>query len=134
MGRLWSAGLRASIGLATLLDQPADAQAPVAVGSDFQVNTFTTSSQYLPEVGLDNDGDFVVVWQSDGQDGSLYGVFARRYSSAGTASGAAFQVNVQTVSVQGIPRIALDADGDFVIAWQGLDGDDAGVWARRFNS
>ena len=33
-----------------------------AVGSQFQVNTYTTSIQYRPSVAADADGDFVVVW------------------------------------------------------------------------
>ncbi len=32
------------------------------VGGEFQVNTYTTSSQKDPSVSLDADGDFVVVW------------------------------------------------------------------------
>ena len=33
-------------------------------------------NQTAPDVAIDAAGDFVVVWQSPGQDGSGYGVFA----------------------------------------------------------
>ena len=44
------------------LTQSVAAQQPVPVGSEFQVNTFTTNYQLRPSVSVDADGDFVVVW------------------------------------------------------------------------
>jgi hypothetical protein len=51
----------------------------VAQGDEFQVNTYTTSSQNAPDVGLTGDNQFVVAWESGGQDGSGDGVFAQRF-------------------------------------------------------
>ena len=42
----------------------------IAQGSEFQVNTYTTSDQRRPAVAMDADGDFVVVWQSYGSSGN----------------------------------------------------------------
>jgi hypothetical protein len=39
-------------------------QAQVRLGSEFQVNTYTTHAQYSPAVALDTAGDFVAVWTS----------------------------------------------------------------------
>ncbi|MCA9098489.1 MAG: hypothetical protein KDA36_08890, partial [Planctomycetaceae bacterium] len=50
----------------------------VAQGSEFRVNTYVTNSQTSPDVAMDADGDFVVVWQSYGQDGGAYGVYGQR--------------------------------------------------------
>ena len=47
----------------------------VAQGSEFLVNTFTTSYQSNSAVAIDADGDFVVTWHSDGQDGDGFGVY-----------------------------------------------------------
>jgi len=104
------------------------------VGTEFQVNTETSSSQSNPAIAVDADGDFVVAWQSFLQDGSSNGVYAQRYNAGGTAFGTEFQVNTETLSNQGNPAIALDADGDFVVAWNsyGQDGDEYGVYAQRF--
>jgi phosphoheptose isomerase len=106
------------------------------LGSEFQVNIYTTSSQSVPSVSLDADGDFIVAWRSNGQDGSLSGVFARRFNAAGVAQGSEFQVNTYTTSYQSLPSVSLDADGDFVVAWQsyGQDGSSYGVFARRFSA
>ena len=46
-----------------------DAQASPA-GPEFQVNQYTTGSQQGAQVASALDGDFVVAWTSDGQDGS----------------------------------------------------------------
>jgi hypothetical protein len=40
------------------------------LGSQFQVNTYTTSDQGAAAVTVDAYGDFVVVWESDGSAGS----------------------------------------------------------------
>jgi hypothetical protein len=49
------------------------------LGPELRVNTFTTSFQGQPSVAANVAGNFVVVWQSEGQDGSYLGVFGQRY-------------------------------------------------------
>lgn len=46
------------------------------LGGQFQLNTFVKGDQRYPAVAMRRDGRFVAVWQSDGQDGSRYGIFA----------------------------------------------------------
>ena len=104
-------------GLALLVATAAWGQAPVPVGAEFQINAYTSNAQYLPAVGMDADGDFVVAWASR-EDGSEYGVFARRFNASGVAQATPFQVNTYTPNYQEAPSIDLDSDGDFVIAWQ----------------
>jgi Secretion system C-terminal sorting domain len=108
----------------------------VAQGTEFLVNTYTTSYQFFPSIAMDSDGDFVIAWTSDGQNGDYWGVYAQRYNSSGVAQGTEFLVNTYTTSDQGIPSIAMDSDGDFVIAWlsDGQDGSGTGVYAQRYNS
>ncbi|MBW4577302.1 MAG: hypothetical protein KME08_18685, partial [Aphanothece sp. CMT-3BRIN-NPC111] len=110
--------------------------AGVAVGSEFGVNTTTASTQYGSTVAMDADGDFVVTWNSYGQDGSGYGIYAQRYNSAGAAVGSEFRVNTTTASTQRYSTVAMDADGDFVVTWtsSGQDGDGDGIYAQRYNS
>lgn len=40
------------------------------IGSEFQINTYTNNDQASPSVTLLNNGNFVVVWHSQNQDGS----------------------------------------------------------------
>jgi hypothetical protein len=49
------------------------------VGPEFRVNAFTTGLQGYSSVAAGSAGNFVVVWQSYGQDGSSYGIYSQRY-------------------------------------------------------
>src|SRR5262249_45223564 len=46
----------------------------------FRVNSFTTDAQRVPSVAMDAAGEFVVAWESFGQDGESYGIYAQRYN------------------------------------------------------
>ncbi len=105
------------------------------VGTEFQVNSYTTGYQIGPAVAAGADGAFVVVWNSSGQDGSTLGVFGQRYNSAGQVVGTEFQVNSYTVDYQGDPAVAADAGGAFVVAWSSSqDGSSSGVSGQRYDS
>ncbi|MGJ5631155.1 beta strand repeat-containing protein [Nostoc sp. CALU 1950] len=108
----------------------------VAQGSEFRANTTITGSQSNPTIAIDADGDFVISWASNGQDGSGFGIYAQRYNSSGVAQGGEFKVNTYTLDSQSNPTIAMDADGDFVISWQsyGQDGSGFGIYAQRYSS
>jgi len=67
-------------------------RAGAARGGAFRVNVTTTHEQRSPDVAVAADGGFVVVWQSEEQDGDGYGIFARHFSAAGLG-GPEFQVN-----------------------------------------
>jgi Ca2+-binding RTX toxin-like protein len=109
--------------------------AGVAQGNEFKVNTYTSSSQINPRVAMDAAGDFVISWQSYGQDGDGYGIYAQRYNSAGVAQGNEFKVNTYTTNYQVNPTVAMDTDGDFVVSWQSYqDGSGYGIYAQRYNS
>jgi hypothetical protein len=110
--------------------------AGTALATEFQVSSFTPDSQLTPGVGIDSDGDFVVAWRSDNEDGSSSGVFARRFAAGGAAQAIEFQVNIHTADSQRYPRVAMEDDGDFVIAWHSneQDGSNYGVFARSFDS
>ena len=42
---------------------------------------------------MDEDGDFIIVWESKNQDGSGSGVFAQRYNNDGSTNGSEFKIN-----------------------------------------
>jgi len=110
--------------------------AGVAQGGEFQVNSYTTSTQEFSTVSMDAAGNFVVTWSSSGQDGSGFGVYAQRYNAAGVAQGGEFKVNSYTTSDQVSSTVAMDAAGDFVVVWSsnGQDGSSGGVYAQRYNA
>jgi hypothetical protein len=47
----------------------------VPVGEQFQLNTYTLDSQRYPDVAMTGGDSFLAAWESDGQDGSGYGIF-----------------------------------------------------------
>lgn len=110
--------------------------AGVAQGNEFRVNTHTTGKQWFSTLAVDADGDFLVVWASQNQDGSSYGVYGQRYSAAGVAQGSEFRVNSLTTAYQSVPAAAMNANGDFVVAWSSANptGAGPGIYARRFDA
>ncbi|MGH8631791.1 MAG: hypothetical protein ACREU7_13640, partial [Burkholderiales bacterium] len=127
-----------ALAVATLAGAAGIAAADILVSltGEIPVNTTTSNSQDNAAVAMDADGDFVVAWVSNSQDGSGYGVFARRFNVDGTPATAEFRVNTETADDQFGPAVAMDADGDFVVAWASAnqDGDGLGVRARRFDA
>jgi hypothetical protein len=105
-------------------------------GGEFRVNTNTVGDKLHARVAMDSVGDFVVTWQSYGQDGSGWGVYGQSYSSSGTPQGGEFQVNTCTSGDQAYPAIAMNGTGNFVITWSsyGQDGSGWGVYAQRYSS
>lgn len=106
------------------------------LGSEFLVNTYTNGDQVSPVVAVARDGSFAVAWQSNGQDGSGGGIYARRYASDGKPIAAESQVNTYTTSDQWTPTIAMNKDGSYIVAWQsnGQDGSGNGIYAQRYDS
>jgi len=106
------------------------------LGPEFRVNTYTTNYQTGPAVASDASGRFVVVWSSLSQDGDSNGVFGQRYARTGEPLGPEFRVNTYTTDFQGIPAVASDSSGNFVVVWQSLgqDGDSHGVFGQRYAS
>ncbi len=111
-------------------------------GSQFLVNTTTFKSQNCPDIAMDQNGNFVIVWHSWDEDGGDRGVYAQRFKNDGTKIGTQFLVNTFTKFSQCEPSIAMTPDGKFVIAWQSWGQDDTtttyyvdyGVYAQMFNS
>ncbi len=102
----------------------------------FRVNNYTSQSQELADACVLRDGTFVVVWQSDGQDGNLTGIFGQHFFENGTRLRDEFQVNSYTLGRQDNPKIAAIDDGGYVVVWQseGQDGDGKGIFGKRFDA
>src|SRR6185436_11311191 len=85
------------------------------LGASFVVNSYTTGHQEMPVVRYDAGGGFVVAWESLDQDGSNYGVYARRFTKAGAPLGLDFRVNGYTTNKQDRAAIALGRN--LVVVW-----------------
>ncbi len=107
--------------------------AAMACRADFQVNTRTSNRQENPAIAMDAEGNFVVVWNSYLQDGSSNGIFGRRFDSNCTPLSEEFQINIETSGNQREPSVAMDAAGNFVVAWYGPGENEEDIFARRFD-
>lgn len=87
------------------------------VTPEFQVNTFASDHQSFPDVAADAAGNFVVVWDSLGQDGSGLGVYGQRFDPSGGRVGPEFQVSSNAYSGQLDADVSVDHAGNFVVVF-----------------
>jgi RTX calcium-binding nonapeptide repeat (4 copies) len=111
-------------------------------GTEFLVNTTTSSFQKDTSITALSDGRFVVAWTDNsatGGDTSSTAIRAQVFNANGSKSGAEFLVNTTTTNGQSDPSITTLADGRFVVAWAdfsatGGDTSAAAVRAQIFNA
>jgi hypothetical protein len=104
------------------------------IGADFRINETTREAQGDAAVAMRADGSFVVVWAGRGR-GDQDGIFMRLFAAGGTPTTGEILVNQTTAGRQGLPAVALAADGSIVVAWEGNGaGDVAGIFLRRFSA
>jgi hypothetical protein len=85
---------------------------------------------------MDAGGAFLVAWQNLDRDGDDLGVYARRFNAAGAPLGNEFLVNTTTTGRQFGSVVAMDADGDAVVAWKSgaTGGSVYDLFAQRYDS
>lgn len=71
--------------------------------SEFRINTETVNDQSVPSIATSSNGNSLVAWQSNLQDGSAYGIYAQIVSETGSKVGSEFRVNTYTDSDQKAP-------------------------------
>lgn len=104
-------------------------------GDEFQVNIFSSYDQSHPAIAKNKQGDFIITWDSEKQDGDITGVYARIYNNSGIPKGNEFQVNSITDHFQLNPSVAATKQGEFIIAWISYRCSQGGnIAARRFDS
>ena len=113
------------------------------LGSELLVNTTELGYQAVAGGSFDHvvaaarDGSFVVTWSSYDHTRARGDVMARRYDPEGRPRGGEFRVNTSTSTFPIGSRVAMDASGDFVIAWfeaAAAGGPPGTVRARRFDA
>lgn len=103
--------------------------------NEFQMNTYTNNRQQFPAIASNRQSNYIVVWESDGQDGDGYGIYGQRYSQNGIRIGNEFQVNTTTAGFQQSPDVAMNVSGNFVVVWRSPDaGGLYDIFARLFSS
>lgn len=75
---------------------------------EYPVNTTTANLQSTPDVAVTDDGEIIVTWQSNAQDGSGFGVYTQRFASP-------------VIGTDGNDSLDGDTDADFLAGWIGAD-------------
>jgi len=110
--------------------------ATYSAGGEVGVNSYTAGSQARASVAGLSGGGYVVVWHSDGQDGSSYGIYGQRYDASGNTAGGEFRLNDYTTNQQQIPHVTGLPDGGFVAVWESnwQDGSYYGSFGQRYDA
>ncbi len=87
----------------------------LALGDEFTVTRRYADCRY-PDVAMDADGDFAVVWMQDFDSNTIR---ARFYNSDGSAKTDAFVVSTAGFSSSCRPSIAMDTAGYSIVTWDG---------------
>lgn len=103
-----------------------------AQSGEIQVNDTTTDDQDDVRIAMDSDGNFIVVWESDYQDGDENGVYYKLFNSSCVALTGELPVNEETNNSQDDPAVALNDAGNIAFVWESdeQDGDGDGVFTR----
>lgn len=105
------------------------------VEPELLVPSYTTNSQSDVDSASLADGGYVLVWQSDGQDGSANGIYAQRFDADGTKVGVEFRVNTTVSYNQLAPSVTGLMDGGYVITWYSYqDGSLPNIYSQRYSA
>jgi cysteine-rich repeat protein len=111
------------------------------VGGEVVVFADDDDSAGLPDVCMDDAGNAVVVWESDGLDSDI-DVFARLLPANGDETSVPVIVNTTTDGDQRRPAVSCSGSGEFVVSWDSedpetifdQDGSHHGVFFQRFDA
>lgn len=98
-----------------------------ALGEQFFVNSTTEQAQQNPHIAMNEQGEFVIVWDSR-IDPNVYerDIFGQCFNSLGDPVGDEFQLNTWTEADQRYPTVAMGRDGCFLTVWQSENQDGSG--------
>jgi len=114
-----------------------EAPAFSAIIPDFKVNESNDNVwwHYSSSVASDANGNFVITWEDGRNSTSSPDIYAQRYDSNGIPIGENFKVNDDIGNIiQERPAIAMNGNGDFVIAWVDWRSQMTDIYAQRFAS
>lgn len=106
------------------------------LGNPFALNTTTANSQMNVTLAAGPDGEVVAAWQSRGQDGDGWGIYARKLSANASTFSTEIRLNDTTAGQQFDAKIGIAEDGTWLATWTTGATNGAGweVRARKFDA
>ena len=103
-----------------------------ALGEQFVVNTTLEQAQQNPQAAMNEQGEFVIVWENmtDPNENDR-DIFGRQFNCLGEPVGDEFRLNTFSQDDQRCPAVAISKNGRFVTTWQSdeQDGSGFGIFA-----
>lgn len=101
------------------------------------VNVETLFSQTNPDIALDDEGNYLIVWEGNGsgegaQDTDGLGIHGKGFFADGSEASAEFRINSHTPQLQELPVVSMNSEGGYVVVWssENQDGNSDGVYGK----
>ena len=113
--------------------------AGTALGAAAMVNTYTQGWQDGGSIGMTARGDLVITYNSLGQDGNGFSMYAQRYNASGSAVGSPIRVSPSLYEINPGAMVSVMDDGSFVVVWD-VDNRNSNpsfvpmIYARQFRA
>jgi hypothetical protein len=106
----------------------------LSLGPEFPINSGTFGSENSPVTASSSNGSSVAVWTNAFHTG--VDLQAQRFTALGTKLGPQILVAAKAFVSMTQPSVAMDAHGDFVVAWTQSPGNggNSDVFAQKFNA
>ena len=102
-----------------------------ALDVELPVNTTTAGEQKDSDIGMDSNGNYIIVWEGPGAGDPDEGIFFRRFNADGSAIDGVEQLaNQVDRGIESNAAVTLSDAGNFAIGWQVGDS----VYAQPFDS
>jgi subtilisin family serine protease len=103
------------------------------LGPAVRVNSTLAGDQSAPALAVQAGGSFLLAWQSQGQDGDSWGIYAQRFDAAGSAVDQELRVSTRAAGAQKTPAASSDGSGKYAFSWDGSGpSDGSGIFFQRF--
>jgi Ca2+-binding RTX toxin-like protein len=110
---------------------------PFADSGDIAIGTTNDIALGAQQTAVLNNGNSVVIWSRQMNNGADYDVFARIIDADGKFVTSEFRVNSYTGNTQAEPTVTALADGSFIVAWASFDSTNlshTGINAKKFDA
>jgi hypothetical protein len=102
--------------------QSVNAQLVSSTGETLVNTAVTDSTQQNCAISMDTLGRYVVVWESEGQDGDGFGIYAKIFNADHSVRVSDFLINTSDqTNDQRFPDVAMNAEGTFCVVWQSTE-------------
>ncbi|MEW6536816.1 MAG: RHS repeat-associated core domain-containing protein [Candidatus Auribacterota bacterium] len=103
------------------------------ISDEIKMNTFTEGNQYYPSVAA-NKYKYLVVWESEQQDSSGFGIYGQFINTQGQKAGSEFKINSSYLGNQQASSIASDGN-KFLVTWESdSDGNGNGIYGQLIDN